>query len=424
LSPVLVSLPQPNVGKSANTAANINLPKGINSLFSSLLMPLNMQIGKQKAEPVQIEQTIEGLVKLIKDSISPEQGSQLMTNDNSLDLKLAAKLTGVNLTDLKTILADLVKEISNLQVPKNNKLQALVNSAKNNLTKDDIQEAMQNVLEMIGAVPVQSLLGLDQTKLKTVLSEGSNLVHQAENLNLPLNQALQMIAVKNNLKNLVVKLEAFTKPFQMDNKNIILQTAFSTINPSAKSQTNSQKEAKASLPVDPLKNDKAEETPNPPNLMTKIEQYVIHTNKDGEGPRFEQFVKDFSSILSKSQFVKGANSNTLIIKLNPEHLGTLKVELVDQNGSITAKMIASSSMAKDMLDSQLSQLKTAFSQQNIRVDKIDIYYSSGDSVDKEFSQQQSSNGQENKQDQHQQRLQQNTDEDFLEVLNENLIEKE
>ena len=43
-----------------------------------------------------------------------------------------------------------------------------------------------------------------------------------------------------------------------------------------------------------------------------------------------------------------------------------------------ARMMASTSMAKEMLDSQLQSLKLAFTQQNIPVDKIEVIYNEGE----------------------------------------------
>jgi flagellar hook-length control protein FliK len=425
LNPVLLSPSAPSSEKCNATGNSKVLPKGINSLFSSLLMPLSLQKGDTKAAPMPTGQTLEGLLKTIKDTLTMENNGNMMTNESNLDLNRAAKAAGINLTDLKTALNDLVKEIANVMDSKNTKLAGLVKSAKSNLTKDHLQDALQNVITMIGAVSVPSILGLDQVKLKTALSMGSNVVHQAENSNLPLNDAKNMIAMKDDLQKLAGKLESFAKPYQKDKQNAILQTAFARINPPDKNQTSNQQPIKGSPVEEGLKNKEAEEgIPNlPSGLMTKIEQYVIHTNKDGEGLNFEQFTKDFSSILGKSQFIKGPASNTLLIKLNPEHLGTLKVELVQQNGSITAKMIASTSTAKDMLDSQLSQLKTAFSQQNIRVDKIDIYFSSGETAGQDPSQEQPSFGQGQEQKQQQQHPQKSSEE-FLEALSANLGEEE
>lgn len=86
----------------------------------------------------------------------------------------------------------------------------------------------------------------------------------------------------------------------------------------------------------------------------------------------EQFIKEFQSILAKSNLLNANGGMKLLIKLYPEHLGQLRVELLQQNGVLTARMVASTAAAKDMLESQLQGLKNAFAGQNIQVEKVEI----------------------------------------------------
>ncbi|MBS4207621.1 flagellar hook-length control protein FliK [Bacillus sp. FJAT-50079] len=109
--------------------------------------------------------------------------------------------------------------------------------------------------------------------------------------------------------------------------------------------------------------------------MTKIEQFVLHLgNRSNEQPLMNEFVKQFSNILAQSQFSQTRTSSRLFIKLYPEHLGTLNVELIQKDGAMIARMIASTSSAKELLDKQIHQLKQAFAHQNIPLDKVEITY--------------------------------------------------
>lgn len=106
--------------------------------------------------------------------------------------------------------------------------------------------------------------------------------------------------------------------------------------------------------------------------MSKIEQLVLTASKGGQTVSQDEFVKQFESILNKSNF-SGANGvNKLLIRLNPEHLGSLRIELIQKDGMMTARILATTAQAKDMLENQVQGLKHAFSGQNIQIEKIEI----------------------------------------------------
>nr|WP_255726555.1 flagellar hook-length control protein FliK [Sporosarcina sp. ACRSM] len=78
------------------------------------------------------------------------------------------------------------------------------------------------------------------------------------------------------------------------------------------------------------------------------------------------------TIFKRSNFGQTGGTNRLLIKLYPEHLGQVRIELLQTNGVMTARILASTALGKEMLDSQLHQLRQAFVQQNIQIDRIDI----------------------------------------------------
>ncbi|WP_406687269.1 flagellar hook-length control protein FliK, partial [Rossellomorea vietnamensis] len=104
----------------------------------------------------------------------------------------------------------------------------------------------------------------------------------------------------------------------------------------------------------------------------KAETFSMNLPSTGRSLQYEQFVKEFQNILGKSNMITQPNMSKLLIKLYPEQLGSLRIELLQQNGVMTAKILASTSGAKEMLDSQIHGLKHAFSAQNLNVEKIEI----------------------------------------------------
>lgn len=109
-----------------------------------------------------------------------------------------------------------------------------------------------------------------------------------------------------------------------------------------------------------------------PFQMSKLEQYVLTTEKSGQPVDQEQFIKQFEKILNKASFTSSTGMQKLLIKLNPEHLGVLRIEIIQKDSGLTARIMATTAKGKEMLDTQLQGLKQSFAGQGIQVDKIEI----------------------------------------------------
>ncbi|TKH03120.1 hypothetical protein FC682_19475 [Peribacillus simplex] len=109
-----------------------------------------------------------------------------------------------------------------------------------------------------------------------------------------------------------------------------------------------------------------------PFFMTKLEQFVLAAPKVEQTASQGEFVKQFENILSKANFSVTNGVNKLLIRLNPEHLGSLRIELIQKDGMLSAKILATTAQAKDMLENQIHGLKQAFSGQNIQIERIEI----------------------------------------------------
>ncbi|MBY0120692.1 flagellar hook-length control protein FliK [Bacillus sp. S/N-304-OC-R1] len=142
--------------------------------------------------------------------------------------------------------------------------------------------------------------------------------------------------------------------------------------------------------------------------MSKPEQLSLITSA-GKPVSTEQLLEQFESILSRSQLMKNGGTQRLFIKLNPEHLGALRVELIQKDSTIIARILTSTANAKDMMESQLNGLKQAFHSQNIQVERIEISQSYTQ-ADRSFNRDQQNQGQEGQQ--HQERQQEQQTEDF------------
>jgi flagellar hook-length control protein FliK len=134
-------------------------------------------------------------------------------------------------------------------------------------------------------------------------------------------------------------------------------------------------------------------------VLPKTESVSISLSSGNRSIQYEQFVKEFQNILNKSQMLSQPNVTKLLIKLYPEQLGSLRIELLQQNGVMTAKILASTATAKEMLDSQLQGLKHAFTSQNLQVEKIEISQALTDAERQSKGQSQHQSSQQQKQNQ-------------------------
>ena len=110
--------------------------------------------------------------------------------------------------------------------------------------------------------------------------------------------------------------------------------------------------------------------------------------------------------MSKANFTGANGVNKLLIKLNPEHLGSLRIELIQKDGMMTAKILATSAQAKDMLEKQIHGLKQAFNGQNIQIEKIEVSQAYNAFNSEKFSQKDA-----DEQNRHQENKRESNDED-------------
>lgn len=106
-------------------------------------------------------------------------------------------------------------------------------------------------------------------------------------------------------------------------------------------------------------------------MVNKTESHAI-TLPTVRSTQGEAFVKEFQSILNRSTFGQVGGTTKLLIKIYPENLGTVRIELVQKDGVLTARLLSSTSLGKELLDSQSHHLRQAFAQQNLSVERLEI----------------------------------------------------
>lgn len=106
-------------------------------------------------------------------------------------------------------------------------------------------------------------------------------------------------------------------------------------------------------------------------VQTKADTFQV-TLPAAKPAQSEALLKEMQAIINRAQISNAQGITRLTLKLYPENLGTIRIELVQNDGVITARLLASTAQGRELLDSQAHQLKQAFVQQNIQVDRLDI----------------------------------------------------
>ena len=87
----------------------------------------------------------------------------------------------------------------------------------------------------------------------------------------------------------------------------------------------------------------------------------------------QQFAEAMQGLVVKQFSLTKANGvSEARISLYPENLGQVDVRISVTNGVITAHFITDTVTAKDMLDNQMAQLRSALQSQGLQVDRLEV----------------------------------------------------
>ena len=92
--------------------------------------------------------------------------------------------------------------------------------------------------------------------------------------------------------------------------------------------------------------------------MSKPYQLTLTQSQSGKQVSTDQLIQQFESILSKSQLMNVGGNQKLFIKLYPEHLGALRVELIQKDSTLIAKFMTIDCKCQRYFGIANSKLKT------------------------------------------------------------------
>lgn len=109
-----------------------------------------------------------------------------------------------------------------------------------------------------------------------------------------------------------------------------------------------------------------------------LQQQVTHTKTvtvtlPAEKPaQSDALIKEIQNLINRSQLSGQPGNMKLFLKLFPENLGQIRIEIVQKDGIMTARLLATTAMGKELLENNINQLKAGFVSQNIQMERIDV----------------------------------------------------
>ncbi|MDQ0156812.1 flagellar hook-length control protein FliK [Robertmurraya andreesenii] len=380
---------------SANDNSQSSQVSGFLGVFGALLTEENSSIENASlgANPISKEELLN-LIQLLKteDILDVEGGMELLnkalSTDNEQEIISFVKSLVLGDSNLKNLV-----ELASGQISDKGQLEDLENgSAKEGTAR--IEDLIQ-VVEQLLSMPIQELS-------KLLNGEMQNVIKAIKLIDLTFNErnpGFDDAPLKALIHELTKKLELLGengKGLLLDSGKQVsrmeyLHRTFNTV--AAEWNSEAQTEQR---PI----NTKTEAVSGviPFQQMSKAEQLTLHLSQSGRPTNSAELIKQFENILARSQFSNVAGAQKLLIKLNPEHLGALRIELIQRDAGLVARIMTTTQAAKDALETHLNGLRQAFGSQNIQVDRVEVSQAMAQQQDRYFGREQGQQSQQQWQD--------------------------
>lgn len=300
------------------------------------------------------------ILKIIKskDNITIAEG-----NNSDKVINTKSKLNGENINPLKDILnADDVKEML---------------SKSSNIPPDKTSKEISEI--EINSKHIES----DKENIFIKNSKSNNKVSpdqlkNTENLN---NEIVKDNKIINDIKNRISKGEKSKKSHE-NNASLIKNSAINTDNNSEISINSKDKniftvsaESSSNTGNSGENNSSfnfSDKNTGNMNFKNNTEFKNFNTNKSG------LFKQQLNDIINKANItVKENGSSSMSMKMFPEKLGHLNVNLGMENGTLTGRFLVETAEAKEVLMSDLDLLKAKLAEQGINVSSFEVNVRSG-----------------------------------------------
>ncbi|MGD9677118.1 MAG: flagellar hook-length control protein FliK [Vulcanibacillus sp.] len=225
-------------------------------------------------------------------------------------------------------------------------IKSIVNSKDNFLDKN--QKELQKILPLIEDHNIEL-----KTLLDYVQKELTN-NNKAQNL---------MLETNKNFKG---------ESIVIDNQTINLQSIFSINNLQATRGVGISDNLNQDVDIKTIDLSQLQFNSNNIYNDSKFDIKVSNTNQNLQSLFVdENFVNEFGKILIKNLKLPNGSSETKI-QLQPSELGKVNVNLTTNNGQMSAQIVAETIMGKELLESQIHQLKQSLTLLGYQVEKIEV----------------------------------------------------
>ncbi|KMK77220.1 flagellar hook-length control protein FliK [Alkalihalobacillus pseudalcaliphilus] len=249
----------------------------------------------------------------------------------------------------------------------------------------DIQETGENQLLVL----IQQLVQLDQNQWMQIESQ---VVKKGQEQQEPDVWQRFMYFVREQVQHAVQKASSHESPshqsFNLQNNNVTFATPF-------RNHSGDHQASKAPFMVNNLHGlDQAVTTTTQHGLLeggnaqgleaerfngsmflSQVEQATIRLGVHQEPAVVQnQFLKQLEQIFQRQllQNTQLTDTQTIQVRLFPEHLGRLDIQLTVQEGQVIAKILTQTAGARELVESQLPQLRQALAQQQLHLDKVEV----------------------------------------------------
>lgn len=319
----------------------------------------------ERVEEVMSAETIEEVAEVLELPIDEQTllvpigpDGELVAIDELMNLEDIAALLNIDIAELEQMLTELLNEDVQL---------------------DDLADLLTLVEEQ-GPQLMAQLTAALQGETKLVPKEVEKVVHVLKVMevlspkaDMTMQQEQQITSLKDMLQLLQKEVAQLTKPAEVvkaPQPLIVQQVVNFQQNVVAASAKTAGAEVATEQTMQPVQQQQA----------PKVQTITVTLPPTNQSAQSEALAKEMQAIIQRQQIANQQGTLKLAIKLYPENLGTIRLELMHKDGLLTARLMASTAVGKEMLESQLQQLKQGLAAQNIQLERIEITQSLQDST--------------------------------------------
>jgi len=324
-------------------------------------------------------------------SIQPETVQPAELNEPMANSELTETIQGTTVAEVQPITIGSKIPVSNSEIPVINRVEHQEIPAKTVLTVDDLKSNPKTLTEgktadlgkLNQVIPLMS-----QVSGETLQSEGNSLFNQEKS---PDTKNLITTPVKNT--NMTVRDESQAVNKMAFKANSMIQKANVQVQPGEALVTHGQiavkdrvlaneqtadKDGKVDLAMIQTHlavNDAPKVKTEKPVLNIIATQPSInntshiHTSGSTEVNSINR-EELFSQIVEHAKVMVNNGGSEMEVNLKPEHLGKLQLKVTIENEAVTAKFVTESEQVKEIIESNLGQLKRNLQESGMQVDTI------------------------------------------------------